>query len=331
MDKIRLNKYTRYFLEGKLSSEKESELLSWVKKSPENRKLFLKAQEEKEVLSTVGKNPELNKKWNTLQSRIFPDRKNNKTRLLFLRVASVAAAFILGVILTVVVVKQSNILNNQSAYIQNITVPYGAKTNIELPDGSLVWLNSGSTFSYPSEFKKSRPVKLIGEAYFDVEKSDQPFIVSTNYGDVEVKGTSFNVKAFTNEYLQTTLVTGTVLVREKESKKEVTLRPGQQANLSGEKIHVEYVDAELFTSWKEGKLIFRNEYLPVVAKRLERWYNVKIELDEDKRLNKIWFNGTLEMESFPEVLQLLKVTSSIDYSYNEKTRIIKIFYNEKPN
>ncbi|MFV0266537.1 MAG: FecR family protein, partial [Draconibacterium sp.] len=212
----------------------------------------------------------------------------------------------------------------------NVTVPFGAKTNITLPDGSLVWLNSGSTLSFSSEFEDKRPVVLVGEAFFEVEKSDKPFIVSTNFGDVEVKGTSFNVKAYTEENtLQATLVSGSVLVREKDSKKEVTLEPGQQANLVDEEITLSNVETELFISWKDGKLIFRKEYLPAAIKRLERWHNVKIELANDKRLDEIWISGTLEMESFSEVLELLKVTSPIDYLYNEKTRTIKIFYKKK--
>jgi ferric-dicitrate binding protein FerR (iron transport regulator) len=92
---------------------------------------------------------------------------------------------------------------------------------------------------------------------------------------------------------------------------------------------VSEVQTDLFTSWKEGKLIFRDEELPLVAKRLERWYNVKIELEEDSRLASLRYNGTLEMESFSEVLQLLKVTAPIDYSYNEKTRTIKITYKQR--
>jgi ferric-dicitrate binding protein FerR (iron transport regulator) len=117
-------------------------------------------------------------------------------------------------------------------------------------------------------------------------------------------------------------------VRGKNNSDEVALQPGQQANISENKIIVGNVETELFTSWKEGKLIFRDEQLPLVAKRLERWYNVKIELAGDKRLTEIRYNGTLEMESFSEVLQLLKVTAPIDYTYNEKTRTINITYKQ---
>ncbi|MFV0592535.1 MAG: FecR family protein [Draconibacterium sp.] len=330
MDKNKLNTYTDFFFQGKLSAEKEKELLDWITLSEENRKCFLKEQEVIRENLLITQNPLVARKWEAVKRRVSSKNKHSVSRGIYIRIAAVAAAFIFGVLLTVIIERNFNLLNTQKAEIQNVTVPFGAKTNITLPDGSLVWLNSGSTLSFSSEFEDKRPVVLVGEAFFEVEKSDKPFIVSTNFGDVEVKGTSFNVKAYTEENtLQATLVSGSVLVREKDSKKEVTLEPGQQANLIDEEITLSNVETELFISWKDGKLIFRKEYLPAAIKRLERWYNVKIELADDKRLNEIWISGTLEMESFSEVLELLKVTSPIDYLYNEKTRTIKIFYKKK--
>lgn len=243
--------------------------------------------------------------------------------------ASVAAAFLLGALLTVALIKTLVPETLQTVQMQKVITPHGAKTNFQLPDGSIVWLNSGSELSFPSAFGETRPVTLTGEAFFEVGKSAEPFIVSTLYGKVEVQGTSFDVKAFPDEGLQATLVDGAVKVKGINSGKEVALRPGQQANFSGGKMAVSKVQTDLFTSWKEGKLIFRDEQLPLVAKRLERWYNVKIELAGDSRLSEIRYNGTLEMESFSEVLQLLKVTAPIDYTYNEKTRTIKITYKQQ--
>lgn len=326
MDKSKLHKFTKYYLQGKLSEEKEKILLNWIKLSDTNKQLFLKEQELQNEIILNERNRTIDFNWRLLSRRIEPITNKSNSRRLILKVASIAAAFIIGIIASTVLLPQLN-LSSKSVQIQNITVPIGARSNIELPDGSLVWLNSGSTLSFPSEFKNNRPVTLIGEAFFEVEKDEKPFIVSTCYGEVEVKGTSFNVKAFKEENLQATLVTGSVLVREKGSKKEVALRPGQQANVAKGKIRITDVETDIFTSWKDGKLIFRKEYLPTVIKRLERWYNVKIELEKDDRLNNIWFSGTLEMESFTEVMELLKVTSPLDYTYNEKTRTIKIRYN----
>lgn len=309
--------------------EKEQELLLWIKQCNENHEVFLKEQKRISKELVMNKNPELNRNWKAIRSRIAPTNKSLLNRRLFLRIPAVAAAFIFGVLTTILIEKNYNYSDNSSAQIHNVTVPYGAKTNFELPDGSKVWLNAGSTLSYSPKFKDNRPVKLNGEAFFDVKKSEKPFIVTTDYGNVEVKGTSFNVKAYEQEYLQTTLVSGSVLISDKEGLQEAVLNSGQQANVVNQQISVSEVDTEIYTSWKEGKLIFRKEYLPMAVKRIERWYNVKIELDDDKRLNDIWFSGTLEMESLWEVFELLKVTSPVDYTYNEKTRTIKIKYKEK--
>ncbi|QGY43513.1 DUF4974 domain-containing protein [Maribellus comscasis] len=312
------------FLEGKLSEEKEEFLLSWIKKSETNKNLFLSEQEnlQNNLLSSTDRRLEM--RWRSLLKKTQNTEKHQKGKIRLRRTASVAAAFILGVLFTFWASETRNVTS--ALVTQNISTPLGAKTNFELPDGSVVWLNSGSKLSYPSEFGDIRSVKLTGEAFFDVKKDKKHFVISTEYGNVEVQGTSFNVKAFKNEVFETTLVSGIVSITEKNTKKRVTLHPGQQADILESKISVKNVDTELYTSWKEGKLIFREEYLPSAVKRLERWYNVTIELDDDPRLSKIWYSGTLEMESFSEVLELLKVTAPISYHYNEKTRTIRIFY-----
>ncbi len=270
-------------------------------------------------------NPELRNK--IMQSILIDDRKTAQRKLvannLILRIAAI---LVLGLIISTVFFFQKSTHDHYVAEMQTISTPFGAKTSFILPDGSLVWLNSGSTVSFISSFEKTRIVQLKGEAFFEVKKNGKPFIVSTETGNVEVHGTSFNVSAFTGENFQTTLLTGIVNVTEKLTGKEVSIQPGQQAGIYGTDLEVKNVDTDMFSSWKDGKLIFRNEYLPSVTKRLERWYNVKIDLANDKRLSKISYTGVLEMESFSEVLQLLKVTAPIDYQYNEKTRTIRIEY-----
>jgi len=279
-------------------------------------------QEDSEVLKP---NPELRNK--ILQVILMSDRKTTQRKLVISRfVLRIAAVLILGLIISTAFLFHQTTQVPYVAELQTISTPFGAKTNFKLPDGSVVWLNSGSSVSFISHFDKIRMVSLKGEAFFEVVKNGEPFHVQTAYGDIEVMGTSFNVSAFAGEDFQTTLLTGIVKVKEKQTGKEVDLQPGQQAEIIGTDLKVENVETDKFSSWKDGKLIFRNEYLPAVAKRLERWYNVKIELANDKRLSEISYTGVLEMESFSEVLQLLKVTAPIDFEYNEKTRTIRIEY-----
>jgi ferric-dicitrate binding protein FerR (iron transport regulator) len=271
-------------------------------------------------------NPELKEK--ILQSVQQEENKSlkRKVKLLDFRLR-IAAILVIGLIVSqIFTFRKASSDDPYKSELQTISTPYGAKANFKLPDGSLVWLNSGSTLSFQSGARTNRLVKLNGEAFFEVQKTGNPFIVTTNFGEIEVRGTFFNVNAFSGENFQTTLVQGAVTVKTNNGTKAIKLNPGQQAELEGKDLIVKNVETDLFDSWKYGKLIFRNEYLPVVAKRLERWYNVKIELANDKRLSEISYTGTLEMETFSEVLQLLRITAPINYSYDEKTRIIKITY-----
>lgn len=236
----------------------------------------------------------------------------------------IAAVLVVALLASNIFFFQKSVKDQFAETFQTITTPYGAKTNITLPDGSLVWLNSGSTLSYPTKFSSSRPVTLIGEAFFKVAKNDKPFIVSTDYGDVEVKGTSFNVKAFTDDSaFETTLVEGVVTFKTKNALNEVTLKPGEQLMKTSKGYTVIQVETKYFTSWKEGKLLFNKEPFPSFIKKLERWYNVKIEYS-DPKLNELWYTGTIEMESISELMEMISKAAPISYNFNNKTRVFTI-------
>ncbi len=239
----------------------------------------------------------------------------------------IAAVLVIGLIASTVFFSLQTPPSEQvllSEELQTITTPYGAKTNITLPDGSVVWLNSGSKLIYPLRFGDSRPVKLIGEAYFKVEKNKGPFIVSTNFGDIKVKGTSFNVKAYNDDdSFEATLVEGVIAYNTKNSDKEITLKPGEQLERTAERVNIKQVETKYFTSWKEGKLLFNREPFPGFIKKLERWYNVQIEYS-DPKLNEIWYTGTIEMESISEVMEMISKAAPVTYSFNNKTRVFTI-------
>ncbi len=204
-----------------------------------------------------------------------------------------------------------------------VKTPYGARTSFILPDGSTAWLNAGSELSYPHVFGKAREVSLKGEIYLEVKKSKKPFVVKTMYGEVMVHGTKFNVNAFAGEPFQTTLVEGSVSIKNKTCNEEVILKPGSHYTSENGKYKVEKNSPDLYTSWKDGKMVFRREPFIQVAKRLERWFNVKIQL-EGETIKNLWYTGTIEMESFSEVLELIKNTTPITYKFNNQTRILTI-------
>ncbi len=211
--------------------------------------------------------------------------------------------------------------NGADAKLQVVSTPLASKTKFELPDGSVVFLNSGSSLSFPSQFSGSkRLVKLNGEAYFDVKKGKRPFEVETSKLTVDVLGTAFNVMAYGNTLPEVTLERGKVLVTSYSDSQRI-LKPGEQAVLdtASNTISVSSVETELFTSWIDNKLIFKNEPLGSLAQRLGRWYNISIDI-EDKALAQKKINATIENETISEVMELLKITLPIDFEYKKDER-----------
>ncbi len=318
------------FLQGKATPEEEEELLKWIKSGKKRKKRFLKEQESlrKKIVQTG--NEQTDRQWERLSYRLFKEKNSvpPKTRALHQtrHILSVAAAFVVGIIIPGIIYLSVE-KENRTGYkqpVQLISIPYGAKTNFLLPDGSMIWLNSGSKLSFPFRFGKERNVRLEGEAYFDVKKNGKPFIVSTNYGNIQVMGTSFDVKAYHDGEFQATLVKGIIRVDRTDSR-PVILHPGEQSYLDAQgQLSFRKVDTLIFTSWKEGKLIFYREPFEKMARRLERWYNIKIEID-DKNMENLRFTGTIEMETLSELMDLICRTMPVKYTYDRDKRLLKIY------
>ena len=310
------------YIQGKCSPEEYRKVLKFIQKAENNP--YIEGLLLKNWKDSLRKEPTIKPNPKVLDSihhqiAIKESSSSHKTIKLYRALLTAAAVLLIGLVIGSVFYVQSQI---PEIITQNINTPYGGKTQFTLPDGSRVWLNSGTTFSYPDRFEDDRVVELEGEAYFEVEKQTEPFIVKTSFGEVEVLGTSFNVKAYKSEAFVTTLESGSVSYTNPAGKKAI-LSPGSQVVYNSNSFFTQRVDTEIFTSWKEGKLIFRNEPLQNMITRLERWYNVDIVL-EDKRIKNLKYTGTIEMESFSEVLELIKVTTPIDYSFDRETRVLTI-------
>jgi len=193
----------------------------------------------------------------------------------------------------------------------------GVRSELILPDGSKVWLNSDSKISYPEKFAtENRIVQLEGEAYFEVVKNtEQPFIVKTSKLDIEVLGTRFNVKSYKEDKsIETTLLLGKVSVKRVNPATgkivKTVLTPNQQAvfNIEKEKFSFIQVDAEKFSSWTQGKLVIDEESFGELVKKLERWYNVEIALQADLEF-KYNYTLTVTNEKLDDVLSLVKKTT----------------------
>ncbi|SKA40732.1 FecR protein [Chitinophaga eiseniae] len=158
-----------------------------------------------------------------------------------------------------------------------IQTPKGGQYQVNLPDGSKVWLNAATSLTFPAAFGTgARTVSLNGEAYFDVATTTnaQPFTVKVNDLSIDVLGTQFNVMAYTDEPAShTTLLTGAVRVTQGNASK--LLQPGQQA-VAGSRIQVQAADTEAAVAWKNGMTVFTDADIHSIMRQIARWYDVDI-------------------------------------------------------
>jgi transmembrane sensor len=239
---------------------------------------------------------------------------------------------------------------NQPTLTQ-VVVKNGNRNSTMLPDGSRVWLNAGSVLSYSKDFKgQTRDVYLKGEAFFDVvKKSNQPFIVHANSVDIKVLGTAFNVKSYIEDNkVEATLIRGIIQVTRQGDKnqKPVFLHPNEKLVINLKEIKTQtniqvkpaveqpvlftlyHLDSTaktenlVETSWMYNRLEFRGDSFKELAKKLERWYNVKI-IFEDNTAEQLSFNGSFENETIDQAFEALKAAAAFDYEIKENEIFVK--------
>ncbi|MGV8092345.1 MAG: FecR family protein [Mangrovibacterium sp.] len=226
--------------------------------------------------------------------------------------AIVVVAFILGVVAT-------NYAGKDLSPVQfaTISVPDGQMGNVVLPDGTEVFLNSGSVLRYPDRFDGARrDVYFSGEAYFQV-KSDKthPFFVHLDDYTVKVTGTSFNICSYAGSPVETALIEGNVSILDNQEKKLADLEPDQLFRYDPVKreMKIDPVNTEVYTMWRAGKLFFDNETLGHIAEKLERWYHVKIEFTDNAIREKRLTGTVLKDKPLDQILKILTLKESLNY------------------
>lgn len=262
---------------------------------------------------------------------IKPQKRQGVFQTVWFRAAVVLIAVISGAFLHSLFSEKL-----QNKLYTEISVPAGQMTQIKLPDGSKVLLNSGSVFRYPTEFgNSSREVSIDGEAFMEIAKDRQkPFLVTTSKFSVEVLGTTFNITAYSDEnHSDVTLIEGSVKITTDNNNHARKITPGQSASIvDGNLTGIDEVNTQFFTSWKDGKIMFRKETLEGIAKKLERWYNVEIRFaDED--LKKFVFSGTLlKFKPIEQVFKsLILLNKDVDFVSENRIDQKDIIYIKRRN
>jgi ferric-dicitrate binding protein FerR (iron transport regulator) len=318
----------RLMEDEEITPEEASLLKQWIKDNPEKSRelqelsvLWTRFDAERESDRDV-----INKKWKETESII--KRSGLSFNHIIRNFRKYAAVFLIGMLLPSLVIGYS-VLNREKLLSQVIKVPYGAKSNLMLPDGTEIIMNAGSTLSYDASYGiKERKVNLTGEAYFKVAKNKHKlFFVKTKDMTVKAYGTEFNVKCYKEDRsTEATLIEGVIGIKlNNRSNKEYILKPDQQLKYSvsednsgkGNLIILKNINTKFYTSWVDDIIKVKSITLKALALKLERKYNVTIHI-EDKELENMKFTGVLENETIEQILQALELSASIQYKIDNR-------------
>ena len=301
------------FLKGELDAAQAAAVEAWYDRSAANRRMLGQVYYILYVSDRINDAAgiDVERSLRQFKRRMHAGRRISLRRsAVRIAAAAVIAAVLLAGGLTTV------LLSKRLAQPVTVVTQLGERSQVVLPDGTKVWLNSSSSVEYVAPFfSRQRRVKMEGEAYFEVEHdARRPFVVVTGQVVSTVLGTTFNVHAYSeDENYQITLATGSLLVDGGPESRSVRLRPGEQGffeRTSG-LLSLRRVNVEQVLSWQEDRLYFRAEPLASIARSLERQFNVDITIP-DERLRRICFTGEfVDGENIHEIMRIISADSRI--------------------
>lgn len=310
---------------NEIDSVQLQELHQWVNNSADNRAEYdevLKVLSYYDSLEDM-KKVNVDKDLQIVKKKL---RKQDVRKSLMFYFQRIAAILIIPLLIySIWTVGPSNNKNNKTSLLKTSETSFGVRTQIELSDGTKVWMNSGSKLIYPDEFSGNvREVQLIGEAYFQVQSDkEHPFYVDLNGCKVKATGTKFNISNYPEDKEITTyLEHGNISLLSTETEKSAQLVQLKENEIviyqkTDKQYQITKADGKKYIGWIDGALIFKNDSTRDVAARLGRWFNAEIIFDEEVLKSDYVFTATFKRESLEEALKLLTYSSPISYKILE--------------
>ena len=303
------------YLSGEASQQEVEALLKWMEEDEANKNQFFTIKKIWNETGALKIYFDPDKEWKKLQRKItrFHEHDYHGFWTRFAQIVAVlVVVFVAGWFL------KDRISEEPEPSWLKVEVPTGQITCLTLSDSSKVWLNSESTFRYPSDFTRERRVVLSGEAYFEVtEDKESPFTVETDYLDVQVLGTRFNVSAYNEDpAFRATILDGKVGLKDKGSgKPRSILYPGDQAmwNRDSEQLNIHKFseDQNKAIGWIDGRYEFHDEPLSHILNVASRWYDFDFVV-KDKKLSHTRFTGVMKRDYPPDqLLKLIRETEEV--------------------
>lgn len=307
-------------LRGQLNDQQRADLGFWLNESHDNNMEYQEVVKIIQYSQRLGSMKAVNTSDDLTELKLKISNRG-RGRNFILGFQRVAAILIIPLLLyTAFSVYNASSASQDSKVFKSTETSYGIRSQIQLEDGTKVWLNSGSKLMYPEKFPgKRREVTLVGEAYFQVQSDKKhPFYVDIGGLKIKATGTNFNISNYQDDNVITTyLESGKVSLVEYKNGYEIQhgkLDAGQkiQVNKKLKKYSVSDAEGEKYLAWIDDKLVFRKDDMLEVARKLGHWFNADIEI-QDIELYEYVFTATFESESLEEALRLLSYSSPIDY------------------
>ena len=304
------------FFEGKASPKEQRLIGQWLDESEKHKEGLVRERMVFDAMIVSG----------GITDRQSVQSRKKRTRVVFMELLRVAAVilvmFLVGGYIYVRKMEEIRLANNI------VTVPVGQRVNLQLPDGTSVWLNASSEIIYPAYFSGStREIHLNGEAYFEVEhNASKPFIVHTETFDIKVLGTKFNVEAYKGmEGFTTALMEGSVEVTDRKNKdKSVRLYPAQKVAFRNGELCKSPIDNYDVYRWREGLICFKETRFADLMRQLEKNYGVRILINNEAVKEKVFSGKFRTTDGIDNALRLLQKEGHYTFEWDENKTTVCI-------
>lgn len=311
MDKDLLHKYFR----GDTTPPEEIQIMDWAEASPENHRQYLEER----------------KLWNALLIHYSPVKENNffaatkSNSFNGWKIVSIAATVALLISLAWMQLG----LNKEPQGMQAVLVPAGQRVQLVLEDGTKVWLNSKSSFTYPTSFgSQTREVQLDGEGFFEVARNEKkPFIVKTKKYDIKVLGTTFNVYAYNNEksLFETSLLSGSVDVAAVDNyNKKIILKPQEKVVDINGVLQKDTIDNPDRFRWKDGLICLDDEPFESLMRKFSAYYDIKIVIENQQTIDYRCTGKFRQSDGVEYALKVIRKDLNFDYQRDDESNTITI-------
>lgn len=303
------------YIAGDATPEEKKEIVRWLEADKKNRKEFLALRKIYDFSI-----------WQDSSSSVDTPKGQKSSRYALIReITKVAAIFLLAFVSVYLLLEEKNELPDVA--MQTVFVPAGQRAELTLTDGTQVWLNAKTTFTFPNHFTdKNRTVKLDGEGYFKVTRNTKkPFTVQTAQYDITVLGTEFNVMAYSGTpSFETALIKGAVEVSSAGDGQKISLKPHTRAYRENGLLKKDSIENTDHFLWREGIISFDNEPVEKMIEKLQLYYDVTIQV-KNKELFKNSYSGKFRIKDGVEhVLKVLQLNNKFLYDKNDDLNLITI-------